>query len=97
VDDTQSQEKVSCQILLFPTRRTTSLQRTEALLREAEANGRLAAAHFATCREAIDWARSFRDRCQVGIDGADLAELIRIRDALARDWADRCDVALQGA
>ncbi len=94
--DSQSGEKASCQILQFPIRRTTSLQKTEALLREAEANGRLAAARFAICREAIDWARSFRDRCQDGIDAADLEELIRIRDALARDWADRCDVAFQG-
>lgn len=97
MDDSQSQETASCQILPFPTRRTISLQKTETLLREAEANGRVAAAHFASCREAIDWARSFRDRCLIGIDSADLAEMIRIRDALARDWADRCDGALQGA
>lgn len=86
--------KAMGQIIQFPGRPMSALERTQSLLRQAQASGHLAAAEFATCRDAMDWARSFHDRCNDAIEGASLDEMIRTRDALARDWADRCEASI---
>jgi hypothetical protein len=83
------------QILSFPHRRPSNLQKTEALLKQAQASGHQAAAQFEACRDAMDWARTFHDRSQTAMEMASLDEMIRVRDALARDWTERYEGALK--
>jgi hypothetical protein len=89
------EDKPTAQILAFPGRKRTDLEKTAAYLRQAEASGRLAAAHFASCRDSFDWARTFRDRSEAVIESANIDEMVRVRDALAREWADRWVPALK--